>query len=148
MFSLYLPLFELDKCDGGAIFDTFSLFENAVESDAAVVDDELFRLLLLWMLLDNVLAAVRFPFDANSDAIRILLLGAGTIFDPCARFTCRIIPSGAIMWLHWLHNTIGPGSLGDKPYNSKSLISSRWTSARCSDNVLSSFSKSDSKKSN
>lgn len=115
---------------GGAIFDTFNRFENSVDSVVSVacaVTVLLFvsRLIFCVFVLDNIEPAVELPLVG----IRNLLLGAGTIFEPCTRFTCRMIPSGAIMWLHWLHSTIGPGSLGDTPYKLQSFRSNRWTSA-------------------
>lgn len=82
---------------GGAIFDTFSLFENSVDSVESVAcgATELFvrRLIFCVVELGNIEPAVELPFVG----IRNLLLGAGTIFEPCTRFTCRIIPSGATM---------------------------------------------------
>lgn len=92
----FVPAVEL-ICVGGAIFDTFKRFENSVESADSVacgVDKLLFvsRLIFGILRLDSVGPAVELPFDG----IRNLLLGVGTIFDPCTRLTCRIIPSGAI----------------------------------------------------
>lgn len=84
---------------GGAIFDTFKRFENSddnVVSAPCGVDKLLFviRLNVGAPALDNVLPAVVLPFVG----IRNLPVdGAGTIFEPCTRFTCRIMPSGAIM---------------------------------------------------
>lgn len=112
---------------GGAIFETFNRFENSDDSVVSVACGVVELPLLMRLVFCGVDApAVELPFVG----IRNLLLGAGTIFEPWTRFTCRIIPSGAIMWLHWLHNTIGPGSLGDSPYKLQSCRSNRWTSAR------------------
>lgn len=83
---------------GGAIFETFNRFENSVDnvdSVACGVDRLLFviRFIVGAPIIGNVIPAVELPFVG----IRNFPLGAGTIFDPCTRFTCRIIPSGAIM---------------------------------------------------
>lgn len=83
---------------GGAIFDTLSRFENSVESVVSVacaVTELLFvsRFTFCVVVLDNMEPAVELPLVG----IRNLLLGAGIILEPCTRFTCRIIPSGAIM---------------------------------------------------
>lgn len=84
-------------CIGGAIFDTLSRFENSVESAESVacgVDKLLFvsRLTFGMLILDSVGPAVEVPFDG---ILTLLVIGVGTIFDPCTRLTCRIIPSGA-----------------------------------------------------
>lgn len=100
---------------GGAIFETLRRFENSVDSDDsaaaaatataadAVVCDVIVLLLLFVIrlifdvvVLDKMEPTVELPLAG----IRSLMLGEGTIFEPCTRFTCRIIPSGAIMWLH------------------------------------------------
>lgn len=80
---------------GGAIFDTFSRFENSVDSveSLACGATVLFVSRFGVVVLGNIEPAVELPFVG----IRNLLLGAGTIFEPCTRLTCRIIPSGAIM---------------------------------------------------
>lgn len=81
---------------GGAIFDTFSRFENSVESVVSVVGNALLfvsRLIFCVVVFDRIEPAVELPFVG----IRNLLFGAGKIFEPCTRFTCRIIPSGAII---------------------------------------------------
>lgn len=102
----------LSVCIGDdTLVDTLRRFENAADKDVDAPDS----LLLLELLSLPKEPAVELAFDANSDAIRIFVLGAGTIFEPWAFLTCRNMPSGAITWLHWLHNTIGPGSLGDTP---------------------------------
>lgn len=83
---------------GGAIFDRFNRFENAVVSDD--VEQLLVRLLfviLALLLLANTLPVVECALDASNMAMRDLLLAAGTIFVPCTRFTWRAMPSGAIM---------------------------------------------------
>lgn len=91
---LLLPLPVTDDCAGGAIFDTFSRFVNAVASVDVAVD-----------VTDDLVAVV-----TGGRALYI-----DTNLEPWTFFTCRIMPSGAMIWLHWLHNTIGPGSLGDTP---------------------------------
>lgn len=96
---------------GGAIFETLSRFVNSVDNDdsaaaaaaAAVTTDvcEVIVLLLLFVIrlifdvvvFESIEPAVELPLAG----IRNLMLGDGTIFEPCTRFTCRIIPSGAIM---------------------------------------------------
>lgn len=92
---------------GGAIFDTLSRFVNSVDNDdsesAAIVCDDVIVLLLPLLFVirfrfeavvfDSTEPTVELPFAG----IRNLMLGDGTIFEPCTRFTCRIIPSGAII---------------------------------------------------
>lgn len=95
---MFLPDDELIGV-GGAIFETFKRLENSednVVSAPCGVDKLLFviRLNVGVPAFGNVIPAVEVPFVG----IRNLPVdGAGTIFDPCTRFTCRIIPSGAIM---------------------------------------------------
>lgn len=79
---------------GGAILDTFNRFENSADKVESVGCGVVVLLLLNRLIVCGVVdATVELPFDG----IRNLLLGAGTIFDPCTRFTCLIIPSGAII---------------------------------------------------
>lgn len=83
---------------GGAIFDRFNRLENAVVNDDA--EQLLMRLLFVAMallLLANTLPVVECALDASNMAMRDLLVAAGKIFVPCTRFTCRTMPSGAIM---------------------------------------------------
>lgn len=75
---------------GGAIFEKLRRFENAVDSDAV-------ELLPCKLLLFAYTPAVVVARDASMDAMRDLLLAFGRILRPWARFTCRPMPSGAII---------------------------------------------------
>lgn len=105
---------------GGAIFETLSRFVNSVDSDdsaaaeaptataaapptaVAVCDVAVLLLLLLLFAIRLIFNVVLFDsteptVELPLAGIRNLILGAGTIFEPCTRFTWRIIPSGAII---------------------------------------------------
>lgn len=95
--NVYLCVLPIDALIGvgGAIFETLSRFVNSVDNDdsaaaaaaaAAPTTDVCEVIVLLLLFVELPLAG-----------IRNLMLGDGTIFEPCTRFTCRIIPSGAII---------------------------------------------------
>lgn len=100
-FDLQLLLLLLNDFPGGAIFDKLNRFENSVGNAAAAL--LLLRLLLgipltlLLLLPVNRLPAIEWTFDASNEAICDLPLAVGKILMPCTRFTCRVMPSGAIM---------------------------------------------------
>lgn len=99
---------------GGAIFETLRRFENSVDNDdsaaaaatataaaaeVAVCDVTVLLLLFVSRLIFDVVVFDKMEptVELPLAGIRSLMLGEGTIFEPCTRFTCRIIPSGAIM---------------------------------------------------
>lgn len=79
--ELLLPVFD---CSDGGFLETFKRLENAEANDVVDDDDD-----KLFVVVDAVVGGT------GGRAFCIV-----TNFDPCSLFTWRIIPSGAIIWLH------------------------------------------------